>query len=86
MPRQYLVVISMCLCALFVSFLRCVKHISNTTVIIESDRFDLNFFFFSLSHARLIFFPVQIVLLLHCRNIVMPKNQPVNFIMLLRFS
>ena len=32
------------------------KHISNTTVIIESDRFDLNFFL--LSHARLIFFPV----------------------------
>ena len=57
MPRQYLVVISMCLCALFVSFLRCVKHISNTTVIIESDRFDLNFSF--LSHAGLIFFPVN---------------------------
>ena len=56
LPRQYLVVISMCLCALFVSFLGCVKHISNTTVILESDRFDLNFFF--LSHARLIFFPV----------------------------
>ena len=40
----------------FVSFLSVWKHISNPTVILESGRFELNFFF--LSHARLIFFPV----------------------------
>ena len=37
------------------------KHISNTTVILESDRFDLKFYF--LSHARLIFFPVDLLAL-----------------------
>ena len=33
------------------------KHISNTTVILESGRFELKLFFFS--HARLIFFAVK---------------------------